>query len=391
MTFDWENSTCTKVATFTNCKLTLKERTVIEIPDMTGEYDVTGYTVYDEESTSFLYEDFKMTLTATNEDFTQYTANFYFDEGVETTINDVTFDGNLMTFNFNDNYLTADSTLAFIVNGGGLSGSFQMSYVSDNVLSIYSSIRVGLWGEYEVESVDETTGDTITTTTEGFRTTQRYYYGSAVKTVEQFDIEGTYIVTATPEVVIGEDGDYPSEFNLTIKYNANTDAYYVYEFVGSDEVYTASMGAVKGLRTDNTLTVAAGDTKYLKMTYMSDDWMSYTYWTLGDGYGTQNGNLTLNFNEDGTVEVSDFSVFITDESYDSSWNLTSSSQLACLYTSASAVSGIESVKLAATEAGSKGIYTTSGIRVASDESQIDSLPSGLYIVRGAKGAKKIVK
>ncbi|MBR1947752.1 MAG: hypothetical protein IKA35_06730 [Bacteroidaceae bacterium] len=131
---------------------------------------------------------------------------------------------------------------------------------------------------------------------------------TAVKEVEKFEWASGYFLTADVEV-FDTTREWPSEFVAKIEYNEGWGLYLLTEFFNYDNITSLCYGA-------NSLTIA-------------DDTQSATYGKTGGYIGGKNplyyniydkneSTTALNFtvNEDGTVSMDDFILFVTD--YDGS-------------------------------------------------------------------------
>ncbi len=135
-----------------------------------------------------------------------------------------------------------------------------------------------------------------------------YQNMTAVKEVEKFEWASGYFLTADVEV-FDTTREWPSEFVAKIEYNEGWGLYLLTEFFNYDNITSLCYGA-------NSLTIA-------------DDTQSATYGKTGGYIGGKNplyyniydkneSTTALNFtvNEDGTVSMDDFILFVTD--YDGS-------------------------------------------------------------------------
>ncbi len=378
---DWNTAETKLIAKYTNCKLTLIEQEIIVVPDMSGEYTFTTTSLANDAST-FMYDSFELTLTATSEDFKKYTADIKFDENVGTTITDVTFDGSEMIFNFKENYLDAEKTYAFIGANGVLESSFSFSMASEKTLTLQTRIRIGIY--YEEDG------------TTGYGLTQYYWTGAATKKTNEQKLDGVYRVKATPEAIIpaseiAEGFEWPTEFDVEIKYFDTVDGYYVVKFFGND-VYSINQGAMSSEKDGNTLKLTTGAKCYIQTLYFSDDYMTRKYLTFYDEAVSETPTpVEFTVNEDGTATMGNFAVCVTDVVYDESWAATRTSELACLYTVDSVTNGIEVVENTANTNAPEGIYTISGVRVADKAAKLSTLPTGMYIVNDGSRTVKVAR
>lgn len=131
-----------------------------------------------------------------------------------------------------------------------------------------------------------------------------FYQGmTAVKHVEKFEWASGYFLTADVEVH-DTTREWPSEFVAKIEWNEGWSRYLLTEFFGYDNVTSLTYGA-------NSLTVAE-DTQ--SATYAAGGYIGGKYPLYYNIYDKNEGTTDLNFtvNEDGTVSMDDFILFVTD-------------------------------------------------------------------------------
>ncbi len=375
VTTDWANNTAEVMAYFKECKLTLTEKEEIIISDMSGDYNATlgGMAFPDSD---FKYEAFEMTLTATADDFSKYTAEIVFDENLKTTVENVEFDGNTMTFNIKDNYLNAEKTYALIEGTNILEGKITFKKASEESLVLDSYFCVG-----QLTKDDE--NNDIMGMVQAYTT-------SIAKKVSNVTLEGVYRVTATPDIV-EEDYEYPSEFDVEIYISSYSGNYLVKNFLtGGNNVYNMNNGGLVCTVEGNTLKIPTGVNASIRRVFMAEDFSNWIYDTLHDAAGGDNP-IELTVNADGTATLSDFSVRRTKTYYDADNNMQKESTIACLYTVTNVVSGIEVVENTTNANAPEGIYTVSGVRVADKASKLNTLPTGMYIVKDGNRTVKVVR
>ena len=180
-----------------------------------------------------------------------------------------------------------------IFDGNNTTGTITLTLNEDGSISISPMfIQKTAWG-----------ADPLT-----FQPVIFYQNMTAVKEVEKFEWASGYFLTADVEV-FDTTREWPSEFVAKIEYNEGWGLYLLTEFFNYDNITSLCYGA-------NSLTIA-------------DDTQSATYGKTGgyiggkyplyyNIYDKNESTTALNFtvNEDGTVSMDDFILFVTD--YDGS-------------------------------------------------------------------------
>ena len=214
---------------------------------------------------------------------------------------------------------------------------------------------------------------------------------------EVFSWVNTFTVKANNVAVYNDAYSYPAEFEMEVQYFEDWGIYLVTKFFGND---------VTGLNNGGiNFTVSADDPNKAEMAtgrYLQTIVGGESYLCLMDMNASSTSNLVLTHGEDGTITISDFCV--TYMTYDASWN--QNHTLAAFYTGVSAVEGATSIEEAIAadakivvadgtiivgEAQQVEVYDMSGrIVFAGVASQVSGLNNGLYVVRVANNAVKVV-
>ncbi len=364
VTCDWQNEKATIIAKFTECSLTLVKKDVVAMPDLSGTWKFTSTPGME---SSFNYSDCDITLTPTAEDFSAYTAELQFAEGIGTTITDVTFDGEKVKLNFKDAYLDAEKQYALISESMKTEGAVIFNYASENSLSLASWFMIGKANgtSYGME--------------------QYYGSGNAVRSSGEIELAGTYNVSATIDKKLN-DYDYASDFLVEIVYKEDKEEYRLMEFAGLDVKTNSYNAGITLEREGNTLSVPTGMSSLLRSVSHSET--EHVYDILGNADGEFTSPVTITLNEDGTITISDFTVVRT--TLDAKFAITGT-ETACKYTNAIDATGISDVTVPSKGNAPEGIYTVSGVRVADKASKLNTLPTGMYIVKDGNRTVKVVR
>ena len=285
---DYNASTCEIFAKFTNVKLTLIEAEAINIPDISGNWKVTGSGDYGTMQGSVLPTEYTMTLEQ-NGNAKAYNATINI-EGIAPFTLDATFDGNTLIIPF-DNVLIDEVNAYYLADmNGNLTGKFSFTYSSEKAMPVGSALVI-------VAKVEETNNYV-----------QWWMNGSAKKQADapEFSWAGKFKMTVGSLLDFSGGADsFPTESDFEITYYEAIDAYYLTSIIGCN-VGNVNNGGLKLTISDEDPTVAEISltgpygAAYLKS---SDD---YSVWyKMVDANGGQTP-LTLKRNDDGTFTLSNF-------------------------------------------------------------------------------------
>ena len=285
---DYSASTCEIFAKFTNVKLTLIEAEAINIPDISGNWKVTGQGEYGTMQGSVLPVEYTMTLEQ-NGNAKAYKATISI-EGIAPFTLDATFDGNTLVIPF-DNVLIDEANAYYLADmNGNLTGKFSFTYSSEKAMPVGSALVI-------VAKVGETNNYV-----------QWWMNGSAKKQADapEFSWAGKFKMTVGSLQDFSDGADsFPTESDFEITYYEAIDAYYLTSIIGCN-VGNVNNGGLKLTISDEDPTVAEISltgpygAAYLKS---SDD---YSVWyKMVDANGGQTP-LTLKRNDDGTFTLSNF-------------------------------------------------------------------------------------
>ena len=304
---NFDNSTCDVLAKFTNVKMVLLESEAINIPDISGNWKVTGGTGdYDTMQGSVLPTEYTMTLEQ-NGNANAYKATISI-EGIAPFTLDATFDGNTLVIPF-DNVLIDEANAYYLADmNGNLTGKFSFTYSSEKAMPAGSPLVIVAKG-----------GETN-------NYVQWWMNGSAKKQADApaFSWAGKFKMTVGSLLDFSGGADsFPTESDFEITYYEVIDAYYLTSILGCN-VGNVNNGGLKLTISDEDLTVAEISltgpygAAYLKS---SDD--NSVWYKMVDANGGQTP-LTLKRNDDGTFTLSNF--FIVKGAYGAENNYVASVQ-----------------------------------------------------------------
>ena len=304
---NFDNSTCDVLAKFTNVKMVLLESEAINIPDISGNWKVTGGTGdYDTMQGSVLPTEYTMTLEQ-NGNANAYKATISI-EGIAPFTLDATFDGNTLVIPF-DNVLIDEANAYYLADmNGNLTGKFSFTYSSEKAMPAGSPLVIVAKG-----------GETN-------NYVQWWMNGSAKKQSDApaFSWAGKFKMTVGSLLDFSGGADsFPTESDFEITYYEVIDAYYLTSILGCN-VGNVNNGGLKLTISDEDPTVAEISltgpygAAYLKS---SDD--NSVWYKMVDSNGGQTP-LTLKRNDDGTFTLSNF--FIVKGAYGAENNYVASVQ-----------------------------------------------------------------
>lgn len=299
------------VAKFTNAKLTLLEGEVIEVTDLSGDWHYTaGKGAYDTMEGSTLPLEWDMTLTATNESNSTYDVSLALGDFAPLALT-ASFDGVKLTIPYDSIFFDATNRISlWDPYGGRYKGNVEFNMVSENSLAL---------------SMMYVRQDSISPEVKGGAL--QYYMNGLAKRQGAEEVattwDGTYKVKGTLGMVAIKDYDYPTEFDVKVVYNEDADMYLITEFMGND-VTALNYGGIRltpSADDPNKAEIATG--KYLQTIVAGESYLCLKDQNLKDS------PLTLTLKEDGTYEISNFSV--SHLTYDEANNWAPQHAFAALY------------------------------------------------------------
>lgn len=393
---DWNSYATTIVATFTDCKLTLKSKASIEIDDLSGNWHYnTTSSPYSNNSESTFPTEFDLVLTASDDTYKTYSGVLTFEGYDPIQLTGITFDGSSFIIPVDSTYIDADKTLRLGDYNGSASSKITFNYTTGKALSLTDGITI-------MKKSDS--GE--------FQTDQWYMYGSMTKasSTETTDWAGTYTINVGYAYLLKTDVTYPNTgetFDIVITRNSYNDKLYVTEFMGND-TYNLNYGGIPCEESGDTLKISTGSNRYIASRGMSDDGSVMSYDVLYDGQGTTASTVNI-IRDGGTYTITDFFLERLTREYDTStWAVKSETvEGAAFYsmlTVSNSTSGIATVaaenegcikvadgaiELDGTQAVT--VYNAGGATVFSGvTNKVSGLGKGLYIVKAAGKAVKVL-
>ncbi|MBR2300455.1 MAG: T9SS type A sorting domain-containing protein [Bacteroidaceae bacterium] len=292
---DYNAAQGTILAQFTNCKLTLKEKEVIVLEDMSGNWTFDGTGFHDVESQ--FPTTFQMDITANNTEFNEYTVDILYEGYDKLTFDKAVFDGETLSLPINNTYLSTDEKIVlytYMYNREGVI-TFKKG-TTNNAMTLSSGMRLAQ--ETNIEGKDTIVG------------LQSYSFGYAKKNVvvEASEFEGLYTVTTGKQTVVSSNV-YPKSFDIEIK-SDGAGGYLVTKFFGQSVVSINDGGipAAVSEKDPTKLEISVGTGSKLK------DLGNGSYIVLYDNTGSDKGKVTITIAADGNVTMSEFTTSVYDGS-----------------------------------------------------------------------------
>lgn len=380
------------LARFTNCKLTFKKQTELEIADLSGEYHFMASGKMTSEST--FPSEFDMTLAAKDETFKTYTTTIDFGEGFTPVTLDAAYDGAALTIAFDDVYLDEARTY-FLSNKYQIlerTGTIVFNHTSETALTLNG--RINIWkGASAADAMVE----------------QGYYDGVAVKKGEDADnFDGIYHVVCKDfaNLLTSDEYNYkyPMEFDMEIIKDPYYGDFVIGKFVNGD-IYSNTMGGYPCTVEGNTLKIPVGDGVLVQRIFMSDDYNTMVWDVLYNSVGEKEGTIDFTKDADGNCTLSDFFLArkttfegqVTGEIVTSAYygnlevTVSEGTNIAAPESEARKIVVIDgNIRIIGAPAPVK-VYNASGVCVYSGvSSSVSGLGKGLYIVTCAGTAVKVM-
>ncbi len=298
---DYESATGTVVATFTNAKLTLKEKETTDIQNISGTWTYThGNGTYDYDKESQYTGDFSFTLTSKDDTNKNYTGVFSIDTnlGLSPITLDGTFDGVTLKFAYDKPVLFENETVKVLLgnpNGKAEAYGFQFGVIKSGVVSLDKVVTLI---QIAPNAEDAAKVDTLVL--------QWYVNGKAEcpelkEQGEEVDFTGKYTIS-------GSYYDYADNFaqkddEFTLEICKDDYGYYVPVFWGGDnsQLTYGGLGATVNAEDPNILEIACGFVGV-------KDQENFIYYATADMNAQTNGSIYFTKKADGTYEIEGFCV-----------------------------------------------------------------------------------
>ena len=292
------------IAKYTNVKMTLVEAEVVEVADISGEYQFkAGAGTYDTMAGSAIPTEFAVTLAKTSEDNKSYDATIAI-EGYNAVTLPASYNGVSVLFDYDNTYLDEANGIRFApMYGNATVGSIEFKSQDETVFSLYSGFAFA--SDTTVKAADGVTDSLVVN-----GNYHQWYTSGTLKMATDapaFDWAGVYTVKTTGEngLYIGDAAgfDWPTEFQIEVEYNEGWDMYLVTKVFGMD-VTAINYGGLDFIPAED------GKSVDIKTGYLYSVKPGEVYLALRDMNMSQDA-IQMIVNEDGTMSVAGLSVVTT--------------------------------------------------------------------------------
>ena len=289
------------IAKYTNVKMTLVEAEVVEVADISGEYQFkAGAGTYDTMAGSAIPTEFAVTLAKTSEDNKSYDATIAI-EGYNAVTLPASYNGVSVLFDYDNTYLDEANGIRFApMYGDATAGSIEFKSQDETAFSLYSGFAFA--SDATVKATDGVTDSLVVN-----GNYHQWYASGTLKMATDapaFDWAGVYTVKTTDEngLYIGDAAgfDWPTEFQIEVEYNEGLGIYLVTKVFGMD-VTAINYGGLDFIPAEDgkSVDIATG--------YLYSVQPGAVYLALRD-MNMSTDAIEMVVNEDGTMSVAGLSV-----------------------------------------------------------------------------------
>ncbi|MBO7193012.1 MAG: hypothetical protein J6V47_01860, partial [Bacteroidaceae bacterium] len=227
----------TIIAKYTNVKMTLVEAEVVEVADISGDYQFkAGAGTYDTMAGSVIPTEFAVTLAKTSDDNRSYDATIAI-EGYDAVTLPASYNGVSVLFDYDNTYLDEANGIRFApMYGDVTAGSIEFMSQNETTFSLYSGFAFA--SDATVKAADGVTDSLVVN-----GNYHQWYTSGTLKMATDapaFDWAGVYTVKTTDEnglyIADAAGFDWPTEFQIEVEYNEDWGLYLVTKVFGLDVV-----------------------------------------------------------------------------------------------------------------------------------------------------------
>ncbi len=225
----------TIIAKYTNVKMTLVEAEVVEVADISGDYQFkAGAGTYDTMAGSVIPTEFAVTLAKKSDDNKTYDATIAI-EGYDAVTLPASYNGVSVMFDYDNTYLDEANGIRFApMYGDATAGSIEFKSQDETAFSLYSGFAFA--SDATVKAADGITDSLVVN-----GNYHQWYTAGTLKMATDapaFDWAGVYTVKTTDEngLYIGDAAgfEWPTEFQIEVEYNEDWGLYLVTKVFGLD-------------------------------------------------------------------------------------------------------------------------------------------------------------
>ena len=289
----------TIIAKYTNVKMTLVEAEVVEVADISGDYQFkAGAGTYDTMAGSVIPTEFAVTLAKKSDDNKTYDATIAI-EGYDAVTLPASYNGVSIVLDYDNTYLDEANGIRFApMYGDATAGSIEFKSQDETAFSLYSGFAFA--SDATIKAADGVTDSLVVN-----GNYHQWYTSGSLKMATDapaFDWAGVYNVKVKADDLFVQNAagiEWPTEFQFEVTYYETSDIYCVTSVFGYD---------IAGINYGGLMFTPAEDGK-------SADINTGNLASLGGGIFMKilDMNLTTNpikltVNEDGTMSVMGLSV-----------------------------------------------------------------------------------
>ena len=298
---DYQAEKATIIAKYTNVKMTLVEAEVVEVADISGEYQFkAGAGTYDTMAGSIIPTEFAVTLAKKSEDNKSYDATIAI-EGYNPVTLPASYNGVSILFDYDNTYLDEANGIRFApMYGDATAGSIEFKSQDETAFSLYSGFAFA--SDATVKAADGVTDSLVVN-----GNYHQWYTSGSLKLATDapaFDWAGVYTVKTTDEnglyVADAAGFDWPTEFQIEVEYNEGWGLYLVTKVFGMD-VTALNNGGLDFIPAED------GKSVDIKTGYLYTVSPGAVYLGLRDMNMGEDA-IQMVVNEDGTMSVAGLSV-----------------------------------------------------------------------------------
>ncbi len=225
----------TIIAKYTNVKMTFAEAEVVEVADISGEYQFkAGAGTYDTMAGSVIPTEFAVTLAKKSDDNRTYDATIAI-EGYNAVTLPASYNGVSIVLDYDNTYLDEANGIRFApMYGSATAGEIEFMSQSETAFSLYSGFAFA--SDAIVKAADGVTDSLVVN-----GNYHQWYISGSLKMAADapaFDWAGVYTVKTTDEnglyIADAAGFDWPTEFQIEVEYNEGWGIYLVTKVFGLD-------------------------------------------------------------------------------------------------------------------------------------------------------------
>ncbi len=304
---DYQAVKATVIAKYTNVKMTLTKAEVIEVNDISGDYDFkAGSGQYDTMEGSVIPAEFAVNFAKKSDDNRTYDATIAI-EGYKEVVLPATFDGASVKLAYDNTYLDEEKGIRF----APMYGTETKGVIEFKATSNVGSFTLYDGFSFASDAMGEVDGKETLVVNKDYH---QWYVAGTLKVPAEtpdFSWAGVFDVkvgNAKQDIILADNGasgvEWPAEFQMEIQYWEAIDAYYVTKLFGFD-LYNLNGGGfplvVSADGKSASITLNGGNYGVALLKSNGDG----TYLALTNTNSVNNVPVNMTLDEDGTITIED--------------------------------------------------------------------------------------